>query len=90
MREYGYSVTRILPYLRFCPYAGEYGSLKTRILAYFIYSVSSAYRASVFSEISPVPTYFCPFKILLMESSCDSQSLKKNHRSDFGLHQFLF
>ena len=23
-------------YLRFCPYAGEYGEVKTRILAYFI------------------------------------------------------
>ena len=30
MREYGFSMTRILLY------TGEYGSLKTRILAYFI------------------------------------------------------
>ena len=40
MREYGFSLTHILPYkdknLRFCPYKGEYGSVKTRILAYFM------------------------------------------------------
>ena len=40
MREFGFSLIRILPYkeqnLRFCPYTGEYGLLKTRILAYFM------------------------------------------------------
>ena len=41
MREYGFTVTRILSYkdkiyLRFCPYTEEYGSLKTGILAYFM------------------------------------------------------
>ena len=36
MREYGFSLTRILQNLRFCPYTGAYGSVKTRILAYFM------------------------------------------------------
>ena len=37
MREYGFSLTCILPYKdRFCPYTGEYGLVKTRILAYFM------------------------------------------------------
>ena len=27
------------PYHRFCPYTGECGSVKTRILAYFMHSV---------------------------------------------------
>ena len=43
MREYGFSLTRILPYkgkiLRFCPYTGEYGSVKSRIFAYFMQSL---------------------------------------------------
>ena len=44
MQEYGFSLNRILPYkdriydsvLRFCPYTEEYGSVKTRICAYFM------------------------------------------------------
>ena len=47
----------------------------------------SAYKASSFSEISPLPTYFFSLQILPMERSSDSQNLKKNHESDFGLHQ---
>ena len=35
MREYAFSLTRILPYRdRICNYTGEYGSVKTHILAY--------------------------------------------------------
>ena len=36
MGEYGFSLTRILHYLQFCPYTGEYESVKTRILEYFL------------------------------------------------------
>ena len=37
MREYGFLLTRILPYnCRFCPFTEEYGSVKARILAYFM------------------------------------------------------
>ena len=52
-------------------------------------SLSSPYKASVFSDINPAPPYFFSLQILPMERSSDSQS-RKNHRSDFGLHQFLF
>ena len=37
-------------------------------------SLSSAYKASVFSEINPVPPYFFTLKILPMERSSDSQN----------------
>ena len=37
-------------------------------------SLSSAYKASVFSEINPVTPYFFSLKILPMERSSDSQS----------------
>ena len=34
-------MTRILRYLRFCPYAGEHESVKTRVLTYFMqYSIT--------------------------------------------------
>ena len=37
MREYGFSLIRILPYNdRIVDYTGEYGLVKTRILAYFM------------------------------------------------------
>ena len=37
MREYAFSLTRFLLCKdRFCPNTGEYGSVKTRILAYFM------------------------------------------------------
>ena len=37
MREYRFSLTRVLPYKgRFCPYTGEYGSVKTSTLVYFM------------------------------------------------------
>ena len=51
-------------------------------------SLSSAFKSSVFSESSPVLPYFFSLKILPMEGSSDSQSWKKNHQSDFVLHQF--
>ena len=35
---------------------------------------SSAFKASVFSESSPVPSYFFSLKILPIEGSSDSQS----------------
>ena len=38
------------------------------------FSLSSAYKTSVFSEINPVPPYFFSLKILPMERSSDSQS----------------
>ena len=37
-------------------------------------SLSPAYKASVFSEINPVPPYSFSLKILPMERSPDSQS----------------
>ena len=37
-------------------------------------SLSSTYKASVFSEISPVHSYFFSLKIFPMERSYDSQS----------------
>ena len=37
-------------------------------------SLSSAYKASVFSEINSVPPYFFTLKILPMERSSDSQN----------------
>ena len=44
MREYGFSLTRILPYkdkvYDFYPYTGEHWSVKTRILAYFMQCIS--------------------------------------------------
>ena len=43
----------------------------------------------VFSEINPVLLNFISLRILPMESSSDSQKLKKN-QLDFGLYQFLY
>ena len=40
-------------------------------------SLSSAYKASVFSEINPVLPSLFTLKILSMEKSSDSQSYKK-------------
>ena len=41
MRECEFSLTRILRYLPFCPYAGEHESVKTRVLTYFMqYSIT--------------------------------------------------
>ena len=51
MREYGFSLTRILPYKdRFGPYTGEHGLVKTRILAYFM--KCNWYFLERFSELS--------------------------------------
>ena len=36
MREYGFLLTCILLHKRFCPYTGEYGLVKTRIVTYFM------------------------------------------------------
>ena len=38
------------------------------------HSLSSTYKASVFSEINPVPPYFSSLKIFPMERCSDSQS----------------
>ena len=53
-------------------------------------SLSAAYNASLFSESNPAPPCFFSLKILPIESSTESQCWKKYHRTDFGLHQFLF
>ena len=45
---------------------------------------------SFFLEINPVPLYFFSLKMLPMERSSESKTSKKNNRSYFGLHQFLF
>ena len=36
MREYGFLLTCILLHKRLCPYTGEYGLVKTRIVTYFM------------------------------------------------------
>ena len=43
-------------------------------MAAFTLSLSSAYKASAFAEINPVPPYTPSLKILPMERSSDSQS----------------
>ena len=43
-------------------------------------SLSSACKASVFSESSPVPPYFLSLKILPMEGSSDKVTKKKSIR----------
>ena len=40
-------------------------------------SLISAYKASVFSEINPIPQYFFSLKILPTERPTDRQSKKK-------------
>ena len=40
-------------------------------------SLSSTYKASVFAEIKPVPSYFFSLKVFPMEKSSDNQSKKK-------------
>ena len=55
-----------------------------------VLSLCSTYKASVFSEINPIPPYFCSLKIFPMERSSDSQSQKKIYRPNFKLHQFCF
>ena len=47
----------------------------------------SAYKASVFSEINPEPAYFFHLKYFLWKGAL-TVKVRKNHRSDFGLHQF--
>ena len=47
----------------------------------------SAYKASVFSEINPVPPYFFHLKYFLWKGAL-TVKVRKHHRSDFGLHQF--
>ena len=61
MQEYGFSLTRIL---RFCPYTGECGSVKTRILAYFMQCLFNRndYVNSIRSvdvRFFPLEVYFC-------------------------------
>ena len=52
MREYRFSLTRVLPYKdRFCPYTGEYSSVKTSTLAYFMQCYSML--VTPWSIISP-------------------------------------
>ena len=52
-------------------------------------SLSSTYKASLFSEINAVSLYFFSLKIFPMERSSDSQSWKKNYGLDFELYQLL-
>ena len=47
----------------------------------------SAYKASVFSQIKPVPPYFFHLKNFLWKVAL-TVKVRNNHRSDFGLHQF--
>ena len=57
-------------------------------------SLSSKYKPCVFSEINPAPPYFFSLKIFLKfflwKGPLTVKVRKKNYRSDFELHQFLF
>lgn len=53
MREYRFSLTDILPYVRrFCPYPGEHGSEKTRISCIFYEVISVVITLNEFVLVS--------------------------------------
>ena len=68
MWEKGFPLTSILQYLRFCPYTGEYGSVKTRILAYFTQCTWFSYTVQIWKVMTVWYTFLLR-KYLILTSA---------------------
>ena len=72
-------------------YIVKYRRLRKKpLVAASALSLSIAYKTSIFSEINPIAQSFFHLKSFLWKGLLTGKIRKKNHRLDFGLHQFLF